>query len=217
VGLLSDRGRATIMDYAAQMAYSVVAISLMAMVSAVGTFNNEMVLRREAASGLNRVSYFLAMDSFDFSGASLRSAIYLITWYSFSNPKAVLWQLYAVVLALFYACSGIGYALALALGAPSAQLGSAVLTLVSTLVARQPEGGTLLFLGQSLSASRWALEGLVIAESNQLTGVWLLARCADLAALHYDVRRYWGCLGALIVMGLVCRGLALGILINRVK
>lgn len=217
VGLLSDRGRATIMDYAAQMAYSVVAISLMAMVSAVGTFRNETVLCREAASGLNRVAYFLAMDSFDFSGAALRSAIYLITWYSFSNPKAVLWQLYAVVLALFYACSGMGYGLALALGAPSAQLGSAVLTLVSTLVARQPEGGTMLFLGQSLSASRWALEGLVIAESNQLTGVWLLARCADLAVLHYDVRRYWGCLGALVFMGLACRALALGILMNRVR
>jgi len=171
VGLLSDRGRDTIMSFASQVSYSVVAISLMAMVGAVPTFTrNSAVFRREAASGLNQVAYFLALDVFDAIGAMLRSSVYLITWCSFSNPKAVIWQLFLVTTALYYACVGTGYALSLALGSASAQL-AAVVTLVATLVARQPAARGALAMAQNLSPARWALEGYVIAESNQLTGV----------------------------------------------
>ena len=32
-------------------------------------------------------------------------------------------------------------------------------------------------------------------------GVWLLARCADLMALGYDVTRFWSCLWILVLLG----------------
>ncbi|KAL4526776.1 hypothetical protein Ndes2526A_g01209 [Nannochloris sp. 'desiccata'] len=164
IGLLSDRGRATILTYASQVSYSCVALGLMATVGSIPTFTeNEAAFRREAASGG------------------------------------------------FH--SGIGYVLALGLGSGTAQLAAAVLTLIATLVARQPEARGLLSIIQQFSFARWSLEGFVIAESNRLSGVWLLARCADLLALRYDVRRFKLCLVALTVLGVAARGLALGMLV----
>ena len=40
-------------------------------------------------------------------------------------------------------------------------------------------------------------------------GVWLLARCADLAGLQYDVRNFGWCLLALFGLGLLFRAAAL--------
>lgn len=40
-------------------------------------------------------------------------------------------------------------------------------------------------------------------------GVWLLARCADLQGLEYDVRRFGLCILALWLLGVLFRGLAL--------
>lgn len=214
VGILSDRGRATIMSYASSVSYSVVALGLMATVGSVPTFtSNAASYRREAASGLHRGAYFVALNVFDAAGSCVRAGAYLATWASFANPQGVLWQMYLVALGLYFACSGLGYILALALGPGSAQLGAAVTTLVATLVARRPGAGGVLAAIQQLSFARWALEGLVIAESNRLVGVWLLARCADLMALGYDVRRFWECLVALVGLGLGARAVALALLI----
>jgi len=214
IGLLSDRGRATIMSYASQVSYSCVAMGLMATVGSISTFTeNEAAFRREAASGLNKAAYFGALSFFDFIGSCIRAAAYLATWTSFANPKAVLWQFYLVSLGLFWFCSGIGYVLALGLGSGTAQLAAAVITLIATLVARQPEAHGLLSIIKQLSFARWALEGFVIAESNRLSGVWLLARCADLLALRYDVRRFKSCLVALAVLGVAARCLALYMLL----
>lgn len=61
----------------------------------------------------------------------------------------------------------MAYLLSLALGPATAQLASAVVTLLSTLVARQASAGWALAVLQRLSFARWALEGLVIAESGR--------------------------------------------------
>lgn len=54
----------------------------------------------------------------------------------------------------------------------SAQLSAAVLTLISTLIARESNPHGLLLLIKELSFARYGLEGQVIAESNRLTGGW---------------------------------------------
>lgn len=210
LGLLSDRGRATIMSYASNVTYSVVALSLLSMVTAVPTFTRDaVVFRREAASGLHITAYFVALDAFDCVGLCIRAAAYLLMWTSFASPRAVLWQLYLVAVGLTYACTGASYVLSLWLGPASAQSAAVVVTLVSTLIARQTSAGGVLTVAQWFTPSRWALEGFLIAESNRLRGVWLLARCADLAALDYDVRRFWMCLGTLVLQGIVARVMAL--------
>lgn len=97
----------------------------------------------------------------------------------------------------------------------TAQLAAAVFSLLSTMIARQGNPSGAVRLLQGFSFARWALEGMVVSESNRLTGVWLLARCADLASLRYDVRRFGACLAALGALGLGARAAALGLIFRR--
>lgn len=63
----------------------------------------------------------------------------------------------------------------------------------------------MLGLFNAVSYARWGLEGHVIAEASMLKGVWLLARCADLAAFGYDVRHFWRTIRLLLAIGLGSR------------
>lgn len=216
LGLLSDRGRATIMHYAVSTTYSVVAVGLMATVGGLGTFSrHRLVARREAAAGLNRLAFFLALDTVGAAVALVHAAVYLFMWLSFAVPRAVVAQMYAVTVAAVYACTGTSYLLTQLLEPGTAQLAAAVSALLAALVARQGDPSPLVRRLQAFSFARWALEGMVVSESNKLSGVWLLARCADLAALRYDVRRFWGCILALVGLGLLFRLLALVCLIRK--
>ncbi|KAL6776445.1 hypothetical protein ACKKBG_A21155 [Auxenochlorella protothecoides x Auxenochlorella symbiontica] len=216
LGLLSDRGRETIMHYAVSTTYSVVAVGLMATVGGLSTFGTRrLIAQREAAAGLNRLAFFLALDSVDAVLSLIHSAVYLVMWYSFAVPRAVVWQMYAVTAATVYACTGMAYLLSQVLEPGTAQLAAAVFSLLSTMIARQGNPSGAVRLLQGFSFARWALEGMVVSESNRLTGVWLLARCADLASLRYDVRRFGACLAALGALGLGARAAALGLIFRR--
>lgn len=41
----------------------------------------------------------------------LRCAVYLMMYYTFSQPRAVVWQLYAVTCAIYYSCQGQAFLL----------------------------------------------------------------------------------------------------------
>lgn len=45
------------------------------------------------------------------AGLLLRCAVYIAMYYSFSQPRTVLWQMYLVTCAIFYACTGMAYVL----------------------------------------------------------------------------------------------------------
>lgn len=218
VGLLSDRGRSTIMSYASQISYCVVAMGLIGIISAIPTFTRyKLYFRRESSSGINKLSYFAALDTFDFVGSCIKSFVYLVAWASFASPRAQWWQLYLITTSLFYSCTGIAYTISLFLGETSSQLAAAIITLLQTLIAREPDPGFFMNILQSISFPRWAMEGFVIAESNQLKGVWLLARCADLKMLGYDVRRFLTCVCCLFAIGVVCRLVAIYQLIRYTR
>jgi hypothetical protein len=70
-----------------------------------------LVYFREAASGLNRLAYFCALDAFGYAGMIMRCAVYLVMYYTFSQPRAVVWQMYVVTAAIYYACTGMAYVL----------------------------------------------------------------------------------------------------------
>ena len=57
--------------------------------------------------------------------------------------------------------------------------------------------------GSQACTQRWQLARMLSA------GVWLLARCADLEGLGYDVRRFGFCLLALFGLGMIYRVAAL--------
>lgn len=41
----------------------------------------------------------------------LRCAVYLIMYYTYSQPRAVVWQLYVVTCAIYYSCQGQAFLL----------------------------------------------------------------------------------------------------------
>ncbi len=218
LGLLSDRGGATILTYSTQSCvYAVVAAGLLAMVGAAPTpAADGAAAAREAAAGLSRAARLVAHDALDAAGLAARAGVFLAAWASLAAPRAAAWRLYAVFGATFYAAAGGAYLLTALLGAGPAQLAAAVATLLATLLARRPPGGGgALAAARRLSFAAWSLEGLVVAEADQLRGVWLLARCADLAALGYDVRRFGRCLLALGALGAAARTAAAAALLAR--
>ena len=70
-----------------------------------------------------------------------------------------------------------------------------------------------------LQAVLCMVAGFIISEANRLTGVWLLARCADLKGLGYEVTDYHKCLLMLFFIGAMFRCLALSCfyLLNKDK
>lgn len=45
------------------------------------------------------------------AGMVLRCAVYLVMYYTYSQPRAVVWQLYAVTCAIYYSCQGQAFLL----------------------------------------------------------------------------------------------------------
>lgn len=89
LGLISDRGRSTIMHFAVDTTYSVVALGLLSTVGALNTFGRgRVVFYREVSAGsLNRLAHFLALDTFDHASTLLRSAAYFVMYHSFAAPR----------------------------------------------------------------------------------------------------------------------------------
>jgi hypothetical protein len=45
------------------------------------------------------------------AGMVLRCAVYLIMYYTYSQPRAIVWQLYVVTCAIYYSCQGQAFLL----------------------------------------------------------------------------------------------------------
>ena len=58
-----------------------------------------------------RFAFFLALDTFDHTGTLLKSLLYMVMYYSFAQPRAVIWQMYLCTAAIVYACTGTAYLL----------------------------------------------------------------------------------------------------------
>ena len=56
-----------------------------------------------------RLAYFLAEDTFGHIGSLVRSLVYLITYYTFAQPRAAAAQMYLVTVAIVYCCTGTAY------------------------------------------------------------------------------------------------------------
>lgn len=59
--------------------------------------------------GTCRFAFFLAQDTFDHTGTLLKSLLYMVMYYSFAQPRAVIWQMYLCTVAIVYACTGTAY------------------------------------------------------------------------------------------------------------
>ncbi|KAF8779522.1 hypothetical protein HU200_002579 [Digitaria exilis] len=185
--------------------YTVIAVSLLCKIGALRSFTLDKInYWRERASGMSSLAYFLSKDTIDHFNTIVKPIVYLSMFYFFNNPRSSIWENYVVLLALVYCVTGIGYTFAIFFQPGSAQLWSALLPVVLTLIATQQKDTIL----ADLCYTKWALEAFVIANAQNYSGVWLITRCGSLVRSGYNIEHEILCIVVLIANGIVFRCVA---------
>nr|XP_029119783.1 ABC transporter G family member 28-like [Elaeis guineensis] len=186
--------------------YTVIAVSLLCKIGALRSFSLEKLQYwRERASGMSSLAYFLSKDTIDHFNTAIKPIIYLSMFYFVNNPRSSIADNYTILVALVYCVTGIGYIFAICFQPGSAQLWSALLPVVLTLIATRQKSSKLL---ADLCYPKWALEAFVIANAERYSGVWLVTRCGLLMRSRYNIN-YWSlCISILILYGVVSRFIA---------
>ncbi|CAN6207628.1 unnamed protein product [Urochloa humidicola] len=185
--------------------YTVIAVSLLCKIGALRSFSLEKIhYWRERASGMSSLAYFLSKDTIDHFNTIIKPIVYLSMFYFFNNPRSSIWENYVVLLALVYCVTGMGYTFAIFFQPGSAQLWSALLPVVLTLIATQQKDTFF----ANLCYTKWALEAFVIANAQKYSGVWLITRCGSLLSSGYDINDKYLCIVVLVANGMLFRCVA---------
>ncbi|XP_062220751.1 ABC transporter G family member 28-like [Phragmites australis] len=185
--------------------YTVIAVSLLCKIGALRSFALDKIYYwRERASGMSSLAYFLSKDTIDHFNTIVKPIVYLSMFYFFNNPRSSIWENYVVLVALVYCVTGIGYTFAIFFQPSSAQLWSALLPVVLTLVATQQKNTIF----ADLCYTKWALEAFVIANAQNYSGVWLITRCGSLIRSGYNIENKALCIVVLVANGLLFRCVA---------
>ncbi|KAL6911259.1 hypothetical protein ACP4OV_000064 [Aristida adscensionis] len=185
--------------------YTVIAVSLLCKIGALRSFALDKInYWRERASGMSSLAYFLSKDTIDHFNTIVKPIVYLSMFYFFNNPRSSILENYIVLVALVYCVTGIGYTFAIFFQPSSAQLWSALLPVVLTLIATQQKNNVF----ANLCYTKWALEAFVIVNAQNYSGVWLITRCGSLHKSGYDIRHLPLCIVVLLANGVVFRCIA---------
>lgn len=183
--------------------FTVIAVSLLCQIGSLKSFQLERLeYLRERASGMSTAAYFLARDTIDHFNTIVKPGIYLSMFYFFNNPRSSIQDNYVILLALVYCVTGIGYTFAVSFQPSSAQLWSAILPVILTLVATQPDNASWL---KNLCYPKWALEAFVISNAERYYGVWLITRCGSMKQSDYKINDWWLSIAILVLYGLTFR------------
>ncbi|KAK8945225.1 ABC transporter G family member 28 [Platanthera zijinensis] len=186
--------------------FTVIAVSLLCKIGALKSFSLEKLQYwRERASGMSSLAYFLARDSIDHFNTVIKPIVYLSMFYFFNNPRSSFADNYVILVALVYCVTGIGYFFAIFFQYGTAQLWSALMPVVLTLIATQET--TSKFLA-NMCYTKWALEAFIIVNAERYTGVWLITRCGSLRQSGYDINDWGLCIAVLILYGILSRCIA---------
>ncbi|KAL2634364.1 hypothetical protein R1flu_005843 [Riccia fluitans] len=192
--------------------YTIIAISLLVMIASLRTFQMDKInFWRESASGINRLSFFLAKDTVDHFNTVIRPLVYLSMFYFFNDPRSDFSANFMITLGLVYCVTGIAYILAIFMNPAPAQLSSVFVPVVATLVVIGSRDGLMSKIAD-LSFAEWALEAYVISNAEKYTGVWLITRCGVMANKGYRIGDKYYCLAVLFVYGVAARIVALACL-----
>ncbi|XP_078177344.1 ABC transporter G family member 28-like [Carex rostrata] len=186
--------------------YTVIAVSLLCKIGALRSFSlDKLHYWRERASGMSSLAYFLSKDTVDHFNTLVKPIVYLSMFYFFNNPRSSIFANYLILIALVYCVTGIAYTFAICFQPGSAQLWSALVPVVLTLIATQQNASKVL---ADLCYTKWALEAFVIANAQRYSGVWLITRCGSLKSSDYDINDWILCIIVLVAYGIVFRCIA---------
>ncbi|XP_039124221.1 ABC transporter G family member 28-like [Dioscorea cayenensis subsp. rotundata] len=195
--------------------YTVIAVSLLCKIGALRSFTlDKLQYWRERASGMSSLAYFLSKDTIDHFNTAIKPLVYLSMFYFFNNPRSSFGMNYLILVSLVYCVTGIGYTFAICFQPSSAQLWSALLPVVLSLIAseeRVPKPLT------NLCYTKWALQAFVLANAERYSGVWLLTRCGFLKMKDYNIHEFYLCIVVLILGGIVFRCVAFFCLVTLQK
>nr|CAD1835975.1 unnamed protein product [Ananas comosus var. bracteatus] len=190
--------------------------ALLCKIGALRSFSLEgLQYWRERESGMSSLAYFLSKDTIDHFNTLVKPVVYLSMFYFFNNPRSSFVSNYAVLVALVYCVTGIGYTFAICFQQASAQLvrieilsisfWSALLPVVLTLISTQHRSPKFL---TNFCYPKWALEGFIIVTAQRYSGVWLITRCGVLFKSRYDINDWAVCIAVLFINGLIFRFIA---------
>ncbi|KAI3981701.1 hypothetical protein MKX01_020644 [Papaver californicum] len=183
--------------------YTVIAVSLLSKIAALRSFAlDKLIYRRERASGMSSLAYFLSKDTIDHFNTLIKPVVYLSMFYFFNNPRSSFTDNYIILVCLVYCVTGIAYVLAIFLEPSPAQLWSVLLPVVLTLIATQDDKNDHAF---------------VIANAKRYSGVWLITRCGSLTKSGYDLHDWGLCIAILLLWGVVSRLIAFFCLVTFLK
>ncbi|KAK3702963.1 hypothetical protein QZH41_012414, partial [Actinostola sp. cb2023] len=206
---------------------SSLAIGLTAMLSSLRCFgSNRTTFWRESSTGINRLSYFLAVNLVQLPIIFITPMTYLSLLYPLIAPRGYLAFHYMAVLGAQFACTGTGYAVSTLFNPKNSQMASVTFTLILSLVSGLSptlcEMADYKFFGPlfyNLSYSRWFLEAMFDKEAIRFPPVMdrYVALLADKNG--YSLHNYWLCIGVMFAMGVCYRVLAFVFLVltNRGK
>ncbi|XP_020581591.1 ABC transporter G family member 28-like [Phalaenopsis equestris] len=186
--------------------YTVIAVSLLCKIGALRSFSLEKLqYMRERTSGMSSLAYFLARDTIDHFNTAVKPIVYLSMFYFFNNPRSSIADNYIILVALVYCVTGIGYFFSIFFQPGTAQLWSALMPVILTLIATQET--TSKFLA-NICYTKWALEAFVIVNAERYSGVWLVTRCGSLMQSDYNINNWGLCIVVLILYGILSRCIA---------
>eukprot|EP00794_Sanderia_malayensis_P017325 gene17325-19058_t len=147
---------------------SALIVGLICCILSLRCFNSHpAVFKREALSGVNLVSYYLAVNTSQFPHLVLLPLAYLSLNYTLAFPRLSFSAYYLVTLVAYFNVSGFVYVISIVLSRKNAQMTSVVFVLASTLLSgltpRLCELDNLPVVGPalySISYSKWFVEAL---------------------------------------------------------
>ncbi|XP_048580933.1 putative white-brown complex homolog protein 30 [Nematostella vectensis] len=181
--------------------------------------NNRTTFWREAASGVNRFSYFLAVDIAQVPIMLISPLVYLSLLYALAIPRGQFIYHYASTVGAWFACVGSGYLISIVFNTRNAQMASVIYTLVNSLLAGSNPSlcdlDDFTFVGPALynlSYARWYMESLFEVEANRYPRV-LSPLVYGVAAINgYTLQEYGFCLTMMFVIGIGVRIIAFALL-----
>lgn len=220
------RKEAPLGEFFTLVTLSSLAIGLTAMLSALRCFGStRTTFWREAAAGVNRISYFVAVNVAQIPVILITPVVYLSLLYPLIAPRAKFISHYIATLGVQLACTGVGYCISAIFSPKNSQMASVTFALISSLVAGSSP--TLCKMAQStlgpvfysLSYCRWYLEALFEKEAVRYPAV-MEHYVHQLSTRNgYTLDNYNTCVAVLFAMGFAYRVLALLFLLftNRGK
>lgn len=204
-------------------------IGLTTMLSSLRVFGTDRpVFWREAATGVNRLAYFLAANLAQLPILVLTPLIYLSVLYTLLTPRSTFADHYSIVFLTVFATSGMGYFISCVLNPKNSQMAAVVFVLISSMLSgssptlnKLEDLGFLGRLASGLSFCRWMVEAMFNIECATYPEVLQPTVTGLQTMFGYELGRskFITCAMVLMCMGLIARiaaFLAL-VLVNKQK